>query len=221
MGYSFIFDMDGVVIDSNPFHKIAWERFLERKGISYEHDVFEKLISGRNGVYPMKVLFGQDISREVITAYVNEIEREFREIFRQSDVAEPTPGLERFLKAIRVSGYKTALATSAPAANVDLILEKTNLRPFFQVILDQNDVTHGKPDPEIYLKTLKRLEAKREECIVFEDSRVGISSALAAGIKVVGISTGHNRRELHEAGVSKVIEDFIDLDPEDVLTLIR
>ena len=221
MRYSLIFDMDGVVIDSNPFHKIAWERFLDRKGVLYEDDVFEKLISGRNGVYPMKVLLGQELTEKEISAFVNEIDQEFQEILGQSEGIEPTPGLLRFLKTIQALGYKTALATSAPSGNVDLILEKTNLRPFFHVILDQTDVTKGKPDPEVYLKTVKKLEAKKEECIVFEDSRVGISSALEAGIKVVGVSTGFTQEELYEAGVSMAIDDFRNLDPEDVLRLIR
>ena len=221
MRYGLIFDMDGVVIDSNPFHKIAWERFLDRKGILYEDDVFEKLISGRNGVYPMKVLLGQELTEKEISDFVNEIDQEFQEILSQSEGIESTPGLPRFLKTIQDSGYKTALATSAPPGNVDLIMEKTNLRPFFHVILDQTDVSKGKPDPEVYLKTMKRLEAKKEECIVFEDSRVGIRAALEAGIKVVGVSTGHNQEELHEAGVSMVIDDFRNLDPEDVLWLIR
>lgn len=213
--------MDGVVVDSNPFHKIAWERFLDRKGVLYEDDVFEKLISGRNGVYPMKVLLGQELTEKEISAFVNEIDREFQEILCQSEGIEPAPGLLRFLKTIQALGYKTALATSAPSGNVDLIMEKTNLRPFFHVVLDQTDVTKGKPDPEIYLKTVKRLGAKKEECIVFEDSRVGISSALEAGIKVVGVSTGHTREELYQAGVSMAIDDFRNLDPEDVLNLIR
>jgi len=213
--------MDGVVIDSNPFHKIAWERFLDRKGVLYEDDVFEKLISGRNGVYPMKVLLGQELTEKEISAFVNEIDQEFQGILSQSEGIEPAPGLPRFLKTIQALGYKTALATSAPPGNVDLILEKTNLRPFFHVILDQTDVTKGKPDPEVYLKTVKRLEAKKETCIVFEDSRVGIRAALEAGIKVVGVSTGHNQEELQEAGVSMVIDDFRNLDPEDVIRLIR
>ena len=125
------------------------------------------------------------------------------------------------MQAIKACGYKTALATSAPPGNVTLTLEKLNLQHYFDVILDQTDVTNGKPDPEVYLNTVDRLGIHKERCVVFEDSKAGIKSAISAGLKVIGVATGHTREELLEEGVEMVVDDFVDLNLEDVIKIIR
>ena len=103
---------------------------------------------------------------------------------------------------------------------MDLTLEKTNLRKYFDVILDKTDVTNGKPDPEVYLNTVNRLGTEKDRCVVFEDSRAGIQSAISAGLRVIGVTTGHSRKELLEEGVAMVIDDFRNLRLEEVINLI-
>lgn len=220
MDYAIIFDMDGVIIDSNPYHKIAWDRFLTKRGIHFDDDLFDNTLSGRTGISSIRLLMGQELTLEVVNKYVHEIDKEFLKILGQDNNVGPIPGLPGFLKNIKSSGTKTALATSAPPENVDLTLEKTGLRSYFDMILDKNDVTNGKPDPEVYLKTVMKLNAQKKDCIVFEDSKMGIKSALNAGLRVIGVSTSHNREELLEEGVSMVIDDFTALDPEDVFSLL-
>lgn len=221
MEFAFIFDMDGVVIDSNPYHKIAWGHFLARHGFPFNDETFDNVISGRTGSTSIRILLGKELSEEEAGQYLREIDEGFQEILRRENGIGPVPGLTRFLKAIRKSGSKTALATSAPPGNVDLTLDKLQLRPYFDVILDRTDVTRGKPDPEVYLNTVGRLRLAREQCVVFEDSKAGIQAALAAGLKVIGVTTSHSRDELLGQGAVMTIGDFKGIVPGDVFNLIR
>ncbi len=221
MNYALIFDMDGVVIDSNPYHKISWKNFLDKRGIPFNDQIFDEVISGRTGNTSLPILFGKELSEDVTADYVMEIDSEFQEILRQSDDAAPLAGLQELLESARSSGIKTALATSAPPGNVNLTMDKLNFRHYFDVIIDKTEVVHGKPDPEVYLKTLDKLGVETNRCIVFEDSKSGIKSALAAGLRVIGVSTGHSRELLLEEGVSMVIEDFRNLNLEDMFQIMH
>lgn len=220
MKYGIIFDLDGVVIDSNPIHKISWKNFLAKIGLPFNDDIFDNIISGKNGITSLRILLGQEPSNEVITSYVAEIDQEFQKILRDTPKVFPMPGLVNFLQVVKAAGNKTALATSAPPGNVKLILDKISLIEYFDVILDKSDVMKGKPDPEVYLKTVSKLGIHKDQCVVFEDSKAGIKSATDAGIKVIGVTSGHTREELLEEGVSMAIDDFTKLDLREVNNLI-
>ena len=105
-----------------------------------------------------------------------------------------------------------AIATSAPRANVDFTLQKTNTGKYFKTILDDSFVTEGKPNPQIYLKSAQALGFDPANCIVFEDSLSGVKAGKRAGCKVVGITTTHTREELNETDF--VIDNFESLDPK-------
>lgn len=221
MEYGLIFDMDGVVIDSNPYHKTAWENFLRKKGIPFDDQFFFNVLSGRTGPTSMKIIFGDDLSETNLNEYLDEVDQGFQNILRQTEEVKPIAGLYEFLDSVPGNGHRLALATSAPPLNIELGLEKLKLEGVFEVIVGKVDVVHGKPDPEVYLTTVERLGLPIEQCIVFEDSIVGIQSARKAGIHVVGIASGHSKEELLEEGVSLVVNDFTDLSLEQVTSLIR
>jgi beta-phosphoglucomutase len=109
-----------------------------------------------------------------------------------------------------------AIATSAPRANVDFTLAKTNTGRYFSTVLDDSDVTVGKPDPQIYLKSADILGYKPGRCIVFEDSLSGVKAGKRAGCMVVGLTTTHTRSELVEADL--VVDDFVGLKPESLVS---
>lgn len=221
MAYGFIFDMDGVVIDSNPYHKIAWEKFLRGQGIKFDDQLFDNVLSGRTGPTSLRMLFGEDLNQETLDHYLEEVDSNYQNILRQSKDVKPIAGLHNFLSQISGNGIKLALATSAPVLNIELGLKKLNLANTFEHIVGKVDVTHGKPHPEVYLTTLKLLGLPAKNCIVFEDSKAGIQSARSAGIKVIGIASGHSREELLEEGVNLVVDDFTGLDPDKVLAMIK
>jgi len=221
MRYGLIFDMDGVVIDSNPMHKIAWERFLVGKGIHYDDEFFDNVLSGRTGPASLRIIYGDELPEDLLEEYLQEVDENYQGILRQSTEVKPIEGLYEFLDSARVNGYRLGLATSAPPMNIELGLEKLNLEGIFEAVVGKVDVTHGKPHPEVYLTTVQRLGLPVENCIAFEDSRAGIQSALSAGMPVVGIASGHSKEELLEEGASLAVDDFTQLDLEQVLDLLR
>jgi HAD superfamily hydrolase (TIGR01509 family) len=221
MEYGFIFDMDGVVIDSNPYHKIAWGKFLKGQGIPCDNHFFDNVLSGRTGPTSLKIIFGDDLPEAKLEEYLEEVDQNYQNILRESSDVKPIAGLHDFLDTIRVNGHRLALATSAPPLNIELGLEKLKLEGVFEVVVGKVDVEHGKPHPEVYLTTVERLGLPLENCIVFEDSKAGIQSALNAGMPVVGIASGHSREELLQAGVALAVNDFNELNLENLTELIN
>lgn len=206
--YAFLFDMDGVIVDSNPAHKIALRQFCKKYGYDLsEHQLKEK-IYGRTNKDWIPALFGQ-IDRQKAKALADEKEKLFREIYKPT--IEPVKGLLSFLEKIRSAEIPRAIATSAPQENVDFTLDKTGTRPFFEIILNESSVENGKPDPEIYLKSAKAVGFPPEQCIVIEDSLSGVKAGKAAGCKVVAITTTHSREELSEADT--IIDNFEGIEP--------
>lgn len=204
--------MDGVIVDSNPAHKIALKRFCKKYGKDLsEEELREKIYGRRNQDWLIKIFGPLDESR--MRSYADEKEELFREIYA-SDI-RPLRGLPDFLKRLEEKDLPRAIATSAPRSNVDFTLERTGLGSFFDTILDDSFVDEGKPHPDIYLKTAKALHFDPANCVVFEDSLAGVISARAAGCKVVGLTTTHTREELRETDL--VIDDFYGLEPKELV----
>lgn len=206
---AFIFDMDGVIVDSNPFHKISLKQFCEKYGYDLTEDQLREKIYGRTNKDWLTNVFGK-LEDKQLRAYADEKEALFREVYK-NDV-EPVEGLVDFLKLLDKHNLPRAIATSAPGANVEFTLKKTQTEKYFPVILDDSFVSRGKPDPEIYLKTAAALKFAPEKCIVFEDSLSGVQAARSAGCKVVGLTTTHSAEELTETDLN--IDNFTGLDPQ-------
>ncbi len=198
-----IFDMDGVIIDSNPLHRIAWSEYMRRHGIEMSEAMQDRMYGKRNDEL-IRDFFGNGITGEEVFAHGAAKEKLYREMMQPQAEAALVPGVREFLA--RHQGLKCALATNAEPANVDFVLETTGLRPFFQVIINGHEVTNPKPHPEIYLRAADLMETLPHECIVFEDSYTGVEAGLAAGMRVVGITTTHDDL----AGVSLSVADFLD-----------
>ena len=208
MEIAFLFDMDGVIIDSNPFHKIALKRFCKKYGHDLSEEQLKERIYGRTNKDWIPNIFGE-LEPDQLKKYADEKEALFRELYERD--IKPVDGLISFLEKMEKQNIARAIATSAPRANVDFTLEKTGTGRFFNTILDEAFVTKGKPDPEIYLKTAAALGYKPENCIVLEDSLSGVKSGKNAGCKVIGITTTHSGEELE--GTDLVTANFIELDP--------
>ncbi len=207
--FAVIFDMDGVIIDSNPFHKISLRQFCAQHGYHLSDEELLNKIYGRTNNDWIRNLFG-DLPKERILELGEEKEALFRELYKNE--IKPLAGLESFLKLLEARKITKAIGTSAPRSNVDFCLAATRLEKYFETILDQSDVEHGKPNPEIYLKVANRIGFAPKQCIVFEDSLSGVEAAQRAGSKVVGVTTTHSREELSHTDF--VIDDFTGLTPE-------
>ncbi len=206
--FAVIFDMDGVIVDTNPYHKISLKQFCEKYGYQLNEEDLISKIYGRTNNEWIRNIFGP-LPKEKILELGEEKEAMFRAIYK--DVIKPVSGLDDFLNALEEENIPKAIGTSAPRSNVDFVLEHTQLKKYFTTILDQSDVEHGKPNPEIYLKVADRLGFPPQQCIVFEDSLSCVESAQRAGAKVVGVSTTHSHQEL--AHTDLVISDFKGLEP--------
>ena len=214
--YAVIFDMDGVIVDSNPAHKIALKAFCKKHGYDLtDHEMVEK-VYGRTNKDWIANLFGNQLTWEEQRAFAAEKEQLFREIYARE--IHPVKGLISFLEDLKENHIPRAIATSAPRENVDFTVEKTGIAPYFQIILDESHVSFGKPNPEIYLKTAAAIDFPPTRCIVFEDSLSGVEAAKRAGCIVVAMSTTHNKNEF--SGVDLIIPDFTEIHLDQLSNLV-
>ncbi|HEX9956782.1 MAG TPA: HAD family phosphatase [Fibrella sp.] len=204
-----IFDMDGVIADTNPHHQIAWRKYYEQHGRTLSDAEFVEHVSGKHNSAILGHLFpDQSVDVADFDRLADEKESLFRELYAPDIVA--VPGLVDFLTTLKAHGIKTAVATSAPVENLDFVIDALELRPFFDALLHEKLVTRPKPDPEIYLKAMAMLGVTSEESIVFEDSMTGVKAGRAAGARVIGLATTHTVDELAEV-TSDVITDFTEM----------
>jgi beta-phosphoglucomutase len=214
--FALLFDMDGVLVDSNPYHKIALVQFCKERGIVLTEEELKSKIYGRTNRDWITNVFG-NVGEEMLAEYTEGKESLFREIYKE--YIKPVEGLRAFLNVLDAAKVPRALATSAPTANVEFTLGRLGLETYFPVRLDDRHVSIGKPHPDIYLKAAAALGYEPARCVVFEDSLAGIEAGLKAGAKVVGITTTHKKEELSMC--HRVISDFSALTPSDFLPLFE
>ncbi|HTH57934.1 MAG TPA: HAD family phosphatase [Cyclobacteriaceae bacterium] len=214
--FAFVFDMDGVIVDTNPYHKIALKQFAEKYGYHLDEEGMVKKIYGRTNKEWIPNLFGKELTAKQLEQYGEEKEKMFRDLYKK-DIT-PVPGLREFLNGMDELKIPRAIGTSAPKSNLDFIVDELDIRKFFSVTLHEADVTRGKPDPEVYVKCAARLNMPTSQCIVFEDSLSGVAAARAAGCPVVGVATTHTAEEL---GTKVTIKDFTEKTPSEIIKVFE
>ncbi|MGA2714622.1 MAG: HAD family phosphatase [Bryobacteraceae bacterium] len=206
-----IFDMDGVIVDSNPWHRTAWEEYNRSLGVEMTEEMQQRMYGKRNDEL-IREFFGRHLDDAEVFAHGAAKETLYREMMKPHLNGALVPGIREFLARHR--GLALAVATNAEPPNVDFVLDETGLRSFFRVVVNGHEVANPKPHPEIYLRVADALGVAPADCVVFEDSHTGVEAALAAGMQVVGISTTHDDL----AGVALLIRDFNDPALETWLT---
>jgi beta-phosphoglucomutase len=213
--FSAVFDMDGVIVDNRVYHFRAWEEFAREHGLRFESEYFKNNLFGRVNRDILRGLYGGELDDQQARLYAAEKEALYRKLYKGH--VEPARGLVRFLKALKAEGITMAVATSAPGVNLDFVLDEAALRPYFEALVDIGAVRNGKPAPDLYLKAAEELGRKPGGCVAFEDSFPGVESALAAGMRVVGVTTTHTPEELGH--VHLVIGDFCEVTVERLRSL--
>lgn len=199
---AFVFDMDGVILDSMPYHLQAWEQYLASLGLDAA-DLNRKM-HGKHNNELLQDLLGPNADPATIARMSDEKEALYRKLIKPYLKNTLIPGLLPLLE--RFPKMPKAVASNANKANVEFVLEEADLRRHFRFALNGEDVERGKPDPEIYEKAAKLLNVEPYNCIVFEDSQTGIDAALAAGMNVVAMNT--HRATLK--GAMREADNFLD-----------
>ena len=165
----------------------------------------------------LKRIFGKGNGKAYLKGLLREKEEFYRNEYAPHLVA--IKGLETFLSELKNDGVKMAMATSATVEDIDFILNKVPIRDAFDQIVNSSMVTKPKPNPQIFLKAAELLNVPPERCVVFEDSLAGIKAANAAGMKVVGITTGNSANDLPP--VDLVIDDYANLTSANLAALFN
>jgi beta-phosphoglucomutase len=181
-----IFDMDGVLVDSNPMHRASWEAFNRRYGLATTEEMHQRMYGKRNDQI-VRDFFGDGLTPREVDARGRAKEQLYREMMAGRTEEMLVPGLRAFLERHR--DLPMGVASNAEPENVTFVLEEAGLRPYFRVVVDGHQVHNPKPHPEIYLRAAELLETEPANCIVFEDSHSGAAAAVAAGMRVIGLRT--------------------------------
>ncbi len=207
---AFIFDMDGVICHTMPYHLQAWEVYVERTPELQGKVNLQSLrqMGGKRNAELLPELLGRSPTPEELVRWGAGKEAVFRELLAPH--LELLPGVLPFLKRAKALGYRLGLGTSACAANVELILSCEGVGTFFDTVVMEQDVQRGKPDPECYLLVAQRLGVPPQECLVFEDAEAGVIAAVRAQMTCWGVLTTQSEAALRSAGATICIEDFTD-----------
>jgi beta-phosphoglucomutase family hydrolase len=186
VGRAVLWDMDGTLIDSEEYHWIAWRHTMEDEGVTITREQFLSSFGQRNDSIVPRWL-GASATAERIEKIANAKEELYRGLIRSYGIA-PLPGVERWVHQLHKDGWLQAIASAAPRANVDAILEALSATRVFQGIVSAEDVHHGKPDPEVYLVAASRVGVSPDRCVVVEDAAAGVEGARRAGMKSIGVN---------------------------------
>jgi beta-phosphoglucomutase len=181
--------MDGVLVDSAEYHYAAWREALAHEGIDLRYDDFRASFGQRNDTI-LRSLLGPDLSDAEVARIGDLKELRYRQLVRERGIA-PLPGVLDWLARLRADGWRQAVASAAPRANVDAILDALGIAHYFGAITSSEDVARGKPDPQVYLVAAQRLGVLPARCVVVEDAPAGVQGARRAGMRCIGVTSTH------------------------------
>jgi HAD superfamily hydrolase (TIGR01549 family) len=197
-----IFDMDGVISDTDKTRFLLLKDILKARGLELDDKDYKKSIGVRTHAF-LHAMFPK--------ADIDSISRERKEEFRKhpDKYIEPLPYVKECILWLHRSGYKLGIASMALRQDIEMVLQAIKVKELFSFIASSEDISRGKPSPDIYLHAIKGLGFQAEECIAIEDSPIGIEAAKAAGLKCIGVTYTHSRDELKNADV--VIDSLEEL----------
>ncbi|AHB13102.1 tRNA (adenosine(37)-N6)-threonylcarbamoyltransferase complex dimerization subunit type 1 TsaB [Dehalococcoides mccartyi] len=210
-----IWDMDGVIADSAPFHMRAWQTTFAEIGYTFSEADFYRTFGLRNDMIIYSVL-GEKSDADTIHTLADRKEHLFREYAGQE--IRLFPGVIELLKSLKTAGYRMAIASSAPLANIKLVMAKLGIGDYFLATVSEKDVTKGKPNPQVFLLAAARLCASPEECLVIEDAPAGVEAAKKAGMKCIAVTNSQQPQALSEADM--IVDTLGKISVEDIAGFI-
>ncbi len=207
MTRAIIFDMDGVLVDSEPLHKEAWRKLLPTMGVSFAEVALRRAVGMNDGDF-LRELFREHGVEEAVEDVLARKRGFYLDMVRRE--LKPYCGAEDVLRELG-KRYRLSLASSAFGKSVETTLTKLDWWHFFEHVTSGEEVTRHKPDPEMYLLAAGKLGLEPRECAAVEDSLVGVQAATGAGIPTVAVTTTFSREELAAADI--VIDAMAELPP--------
>jgi HAD superfamily hydrolase (TIGR01509 family) len=204
-----IFDMDGTIVDSLPYHYEAWKIFFNENKVE---NFSEKLKDYKGGgtLDLMTAVYGDRYSRKELKIMTDDKEIIFREIYKNNVV--PIAGFMEMFKLIKSKKILVGIASNAIRKNVKMILSELKIYEEFDSIICGDEVRKGKPNPEMFNQTVDRFNLKKEECLIFEDSVEGVSAAFNSRVDVVGITSSTSGKILIDKGCKTTIDNYLNFD---------
>lgn len=216
-----IFDMDGVLIDSEPLHYEFEQKVFNSLGIVVSSELHESFVGTTSRT--MWSIIKKTFNLTDTVSYLIESERSgFLNFLKSQKSIVSIKGVSDFIEALSHSGFQLAIASSSPHEQINFILDECNIDKYFPVKISGDDVINGKPDPDIFLLAAKTANCRPDNCIVIEDSTNGIRAAVKAGMKCIGyINPGSGNQDL--AASNLTIDNFNSLTPaliEDLFSIV-
>lgn len=204
-----IFDMDGTIVDSLPYHYKAWKIFFKENKVE---NFSERLKDYKGGgtLDLLTAVYGDKYSRKELKIMTDDKEIIFREIYKNNVV--PIMGFMDMFELIKSKKILVGIASNAIRKNVKMILSELKIYEKFDSIICGDEVKRGKPDPEMFDETIDRFNLKKEECLIFEDSVEGVSAAVNSRVDVVGITSSTSGKILIDKGCITTIDNYLNFD---------
>jgi beta-phosphoglucomutase len=186
---AFIFDLDGVIVDTAKYHFLAWKRLAGKLGINFTEDDNERL-KGVSRMASLEIIL--EIGKlkpddKLKLEYATLKNNWYVEYISKMTPSEILPGCVRFIEEVRRANIRTAIGSASK--NTPMILERVGIKDLFDAVADGNNITKAKPDPEVFLKAAEMVGVKPEDCVVFEDAVAGVQAAINAGMICIGIGS--------------------------------
>jgi beta-phosphoglucomutase len=220
MGGAAIWDVDGTLVDTAELHFQAWVKLTKERNLPFTRDDFAATFGQRNPDI-IRQLFGIGRSDREIAELGDEKEELYRETAGCG--VKLVAGARGLLEALEGAGFRQAIGSSAPRANLDLILRLTETQRFFAAIVSMEDIQRGKPDPQVFQVAAEQLGMPATRCVVIEDAVAGVVAAKAGGMKCIAVRFAgeHSESALEDAGADLVVGSLEDVKLETVRRVLR
>ena len=204
-----IFDMDGTIVDSLPYHYEAWKIFFNKNKVE---NFSEKLKDYKGGgtLDLMTAVYGDKYSRKELKIMTDDKEIIFRDIYKNNVI--PIKGFMEMFELIKSKKILVGIASNAIRKNVKMILSELKIYEEFDSIICGDEVRRGKPDPEMFNETVDRFNLKKEKCLIFEDSVEGVTAAANSRVAVIGITSSTSGKILIDKGCKTTIDNYLNFD---------
>jgi beta-phosphoglucomutase family hydrolase len=204
-----IWDMDGVIANTAPYHFRAWREVFRKNGVNFTEDDFKRHFGQRNDTIIRSTL-GESISQGKLDNIADEKEEHYRRLVAPN--IKSLPGVIELIKLLNNNGVKIAIASSAPIENIRLIARGLDIENYFQAIVWGREVTEGKPSPQVFLMAAQKLGVEPANCIVIEDAIAGVAGAKRTEMKCLAVTTTHPKEKLNEADLILDTLEKVSLD---------